>query len=419
MTECFALEKQWDIAINKHNCIIAITQTGVITEYDPKAEVLFSFGGRALSSERGGYFTKPVAVDVDDNDFIYILDQERALVQVYFPTEFANATHRAVDAYESGDYAGSLELWEDLLLLNNMSKVAHNGYGAALFALNRYEEALEEFAFTYNRTEYSETYWEIRNVWITRYITQVVTGLIIGALVLYAVSIWNRRTKVITNFLARLKPRTSGKGLIAEVTYMGALMRHPVDAYYNLKTGRKGSVRAAVIIYILAFTVYIVFSLLTALLFRPYNNINVVSPVFIVSSFFVPLAAWVIGNYMVSSINDGEGSFKNVFVCTAYAFAPFILMMPFVVVLSYALTLNESFIIVMANTVIIGWTALNFYLMVQEVHNFNFRNSMLNILLTLFAILIAIIGFLIVYLMVRQAISFFADLYREVLFRAT
>jgi hypothetical protein len=122
---------------------------------------------------------------------------------------------------------------------------------------------------------------------------------------------------------------------------------------------------------------------------------------------------------MVSSINDGEGSFKNVFICTGYAFIPVIIFLPIITVLSYAFTMNEGFIIYLCTGVAVVWSVINIYLVVQELHNFNFGNAILNIVMTLLAVLIALVGFLIVYLMFQQAISFIGDLYREVLFRVT
>jgi hypothetical protein len=186
---------------------------------------------------------------------------------------------------------------------------------------------------------------------------------------------------------------------------------------YYLKIGRHGSAASASIIYVAVFVVYLMFSLLMAFLFRIYNNINLLSPIFILSSFFIPLVLFVCGNYLVSQINDGEGSFKNVFICTAYSFAPFLLLMPFVVLVSYACTLNEGFIVDLSSIVIIAWTAVYLFIMIQELHNFTFFNALLNVLLTVGAIVIALVGFLIVYLMAKQALTFIADLYREVTFR--
>ena len=65
---------------------------------------------------------------------------------------------------------------------------------------------------------------------------------------------------------------------------------------------------------------------------------------------------WVIGNSMVSSINDGEGSIKNVYVMTAYSLAPYLLIIPPTVLLSYVLTLNEAFIIQLLWIAAVAWT---------------------------------------------------------------
>ena len=408
-----------DLAVSKRGCIFGVTQSGIISEYDPHGELVFSIGGKATSVERIGLFTVPSAIDVDDNDFIYVLDKERGLIQVYYPTEFAKATHRAIEAFDAGDFTESMEIWTDLLKLNGMSKIAHNGYGKSLFSLGLYEDAMREFEFTYNREEYSKAFWEVRNKWITSNITWIAATVIILAVVLYALNLVDKKTKVFSKFFNRFKrdKKDGGNRLWSDIKYIGKVLLHPIDSMYDLKVGKHGSVLSATIIYVIAYIVLIAFMLFSAFLFRYFNNLKFLTVGYLLSLFFLPVALWVVGNYMISSINEGEGSFKNVFVCTAYAFAPMVILLPFVVALTYVCTFNDGFIISFSSNIIFAWTAIYFVLMVLEVHCFSFANMVKNILLTLFAIIIAIVGFIIIYLMVKQVGSFFLDIVREVMFR--
>jgi len=408
-----------DLAVSKRGCIFGVTQSGVISEYDPNGELVFSIGGKATSVERIGLFTVPSAIDVDDNDFLYVLDKERGLIQVYYPTEFAKATHRAIEAFEAGDFTESMDTWIDLLKLNGMSKIAHNGYGKSLFSLGRYEEAMVEFEYTYNREEYSKAFWEVRNKLITANITWVTSTIVILALVLYVLRLVDRKTNVFSKFFGRFK-REKGSGgnrLWSDIKYIGTVLRHPIDSFYDLKVGKHGSVLSASIVYLITYVVFIGYQLGFAFLFRGINNFKYLTVSYLLAIFFLPVALWVVVNYMISAINEGEGSFKNVFICTAYAFAPTIVVMPFVILISYFCTFNESFIIGFSSSIIIYWTALYFVLMVLEVHRFSFANMVKNILLTIFAIVIAIIGFVIIYLMAKQVYQFVLDIVREVIFR--
>jgi len=63
-----------DITIANDGRIIAVTETGLIYEYDREGNLLFSLGGRAISSERNGYFTVVSGICVDENDNLYVLD---------------------------------------------------------------------------------------------------------------------------------------------------------------------------------------------------------------------------------------------------------------------------------------------------------------------------------------------------------
>jgi len=79
-----------DITIANDGRIIAVTETGLIYEYDREGNLLFSLGGRAISSERNGYFTVVSGICVDENDNLYVLDSERGLVHVFVPTLYTN-----------------------------------------------------------------------------------------------------------------------------------------------------------------------------------------------------------------------------------------------------------------------------------------------------------------------------------------
>jgi len=407
-----------DLAVSKRGCIIGVTQSGIISEYDPNGELVFSLGGKATSVERIGLFTVPSAIEVDNNDFLYVLDKERGLVQVYYPTEFAKATHRAIEAFEVGDFMESMEIWTDLLKLNGMSKIAHNGYGKSLFSLGRYEEAMDEFKYTYNREEYSKAFWEVRNKWITSNVTWITATIIIAAVALYILGKIDKKTQVFTKFFGRFKRGDKKENrLWSDIKYIGTVFRHPIDSMYDLKVGKHGSVLSATLVFVIAYAVFLGYQLGFAFLFRGINNFKYLTVSYLLSMFFLPVALFIVGNYMISAINEGEGSFKNVFVCTAYSFAPMILLMPIVILISYFCTFNESFIIGFSSTIIIAWTALYFILMVLEVHRFSFVNMVKNILLTLFAIIIAIIFFVIIYLMAKQVFMFVLDIVREVMFR--
>ncbi|MBE6750252.1 MAG: hypothetical protein E7560_03725 [Ruminococcaceae bacterium] len=168
-----------DVASGKDGFTYTLSYTGVISEYDSAGNLLFSFGGRSMSVDRNGLFTVAAAIDLDDNGFIYVLDKERGIVQVFYPTEYATLTHEATNILNKGDYEESEKIWKSILNLNGMSRVAHVGYGKSLIHQGDFKAALNEFKIANDKENYSDAFWEIRNEIINSVLPYVLIGLVV------------------------------------------------------------------------------------------------------------------------------------------------------------------------------------------------------------------------------------------------
>ena len=134
---------------------------------------------------------------------------------------------------------------------------------------------------------------------------------------------------------------------------------------------------------------------------------------------YAPFALWVVANYLVSTINDGEGSFKDIYIATIYALFPFILFKPFLIGFSNALTFNESFLIEFSNIILLGWTALMIFIMVREIHDLTFKETFKNLLITIFSMLILMLVLFIVYVLLDQVFDFVYSVIQELIIRGT
>jgi hypothetical protein len=411
-----SMVQEWnfvDVAAGPYGNCFALTYTGIINEYDGEGNLVFSFGGRAVSSERNGLFTYASAIDLDDQGFLYILDSEKGYVQVYYPTEFAGVTHNAIAQLENGNYIDSMNTWATLLKLNGMSRIAHNGYGKTLYYQQNYKEAMQHFYLAGNREYYSEAFWEIRDAWINQNIGWIIGGLILIYILWKAVRlIFKKKAEEQVK-----KRKKAGSRLIEDMLFARNLLRHPIDSFYDIKHGKRGSVLSATIIYIIAFLVFLWDRLFRGFIFN-YSDAKNTSLLFIAALFFIPCFLWVTGNYLVSSINEGEGTYKKVYIGTAYALTPYFFLTPITLVLTYVLTLNEQFIIHFSWMFFISWTCLNLFLGIMEIHNYTLKEAVKNVLVTLFFIMIAVVAFSILYIIWGQIIDFLQSLKGEVMYRA-
>ncbi len=411
------MKEEWnftDVAAGLYGNVFAVTQTGIINEYDSQGNLVFTFGGRAYDDDRNGIFTNAVAIDVDDESgILYVLDQDRALVQVFYPTDFANLTHSAVAALDKGDYESSEEIWAGLLRLNGMSQIAHMGYGKALFYQQKYKAALEHFKIANNTEYYSDAFWELRNEWLNRNIGYIFLCVILIVALLIIRSVFRKKHKK----MAAEKPVSGAKRFLKETAYIKTMLRHPIDGYYYLRRGEHGSVMTATVIYLLFFGVYLLDVLGRGYLFGVLK-LSTTNPVSVLIMFWVPLLLWLAGNYMIGTINEGEGSFKQIYVATAYAFAPYILITPFIVILSYGLTLNEAFIVNLGSLFVIAWAACLVFMSVKDIQRYSFGETVKNIFLVFFFMIMVIVAVCIVYLLFGQLVVFIKEIFGEGVYRA-
>lgn len=413
------MEDEWnfvDVASGKYGNAFALTYTGLIYEYDSAGELIFSFGGASSASDRGGTFVYASAIDTDDDGFIYVLDRENALVQVFYPTNFAISTHQAIHDLESGNYESSEQTWSAVLKLNGMSRLAHMGYGKTLFHQQRFEEALEEFKEAGNREYYSDTFWELRDAWMNKNMVYFLIILVIWVLYIIVSSIIKKRMPVKEIVKVKEIPKTKGKRFWHDITYFRYMLRHPIDGYYYLKRKHAGSMASASLLYVALLLVFLADTSFRGFVFG--FKLTSSSPVVFMGIIFLFLCAlFVIGNYMVASINEGEGSLRNIFVMFPYALSPYLVITPFIVAASYVLTLNEGFLVSMGWAVALVWSLVLVFIGLTETHNYSFTDTVKNFLLTLFFMVIAVIALMVVYLLWMQVISFFQDVIQEVIYR--
>lgn len=398
-----------DIAAYRDGLSFALTNTGIIYEYDNSGNVIFSFGGLA-TTERSGHFTNATAIDVDEAGNLYILDREGKYFQMFFPTDFANATHEALYNLSQGSYTESEETWLELLSLNGMSYIAHQGYGKVLYQQQRFKEAAEEFQIIGDKQSYSECMWEIRNNWFQSNLPYFLVLLI----VLFVLS-FVRKILLKKGILKERKP--SQNKLVLDLkrqwSYMVKMLKNPFDELYDLKKKIHGSVTSATVIFVLAFVIYLVDMFGRSFSFRMVDTQGT-ALLSMAVMFLVPALLWVIGNYMISAINDGEGTLRSVYVATAYSLVPYVVIGPIVIASTYVLTLNEAVIVHYLWVIAIAWSAALICISVREIHNYTVKETVKIILLTLFFMIMAVIVSVILYLIGQQVVLFVQDIISEV-----
>lgn len=406
-----------DAAVTPDNRVYAISADGVIGEYAEDGGLLLYFGGMANITDRNGLVAVASAIEADGDGNLFVLDKERGVLQVWYPTEYARLLHEAENDFTAGAYEDSYAKWEQIMAMNPMAYRSYYGCARALFQLGRYEEAAELYSHIELREGYSNSYWEIRSEWLRSHMEQVLMIVVLFVAVCFILNAMEKRygwrENIDEKYRSMCTKRPLFKELTADVAYF---IHHPIDGVYYLKTGRRGSVRAASILYLTALIVYMVCRGLTSFVFGGgYSYYN--DPVAILLIVLVPSALFLIGSYLISSINDGEGNFRSIYVSFAYSLSVFIICWPILTLVSHVFTLTELFIYQMIAFLILGYTCVMLFISIKEAHVYNLRKTVANILLTLFFMIVAILGVIVLFILWRELLSFVSEVLEEVCYR--
>lgn len=398
-----------------HKTIYALTAGGTISEYDIEGNLLLSFSGKRKNDDQLGLFQTASAIAVASNDDLYVVDDTAGSIQVFRKTEFTYNVHKALELYISGKYEESKGLWEEVLRYNSMFDLAHKGIGMAYYLERDYTKAMEKFEIANAKEQYSEAFWEARNIWIMNNITKLAIILVALFAVIIVVSKTNKKYHYLAVVSGPIK-RFGEKPKVKSILMMFKFIRHPMDAVYYVRYDKKIKIYNALIVLALIVAIYLLSLVFTGFLF---TDIVLEKTILLkeLTKVILPIALFIVSNYLISSLMSGEGSFKSIAINTMGSLMPIVIVMPWIILISNALTLNEGFLYYFPLVVMFIWTGVLLFVVIKETHNYSVKKTIVNFLLTALMMFVLIIAIILLYLVFAQLFGFFVDLVKEVIFR--
>jgi hypothetical protein len=177
------------------------------------------------------------------------------------------------------------------------------------------------------------------------------------------------------------------------------------------------SVLSATILYIILYLEFLFMKYFTGFIFRGGTSLEQINFGMEFILLFLPILLFIVSNYLVSTINDGEGRFSDIYIGTIYSLAPIIVLLVPITLMSNVLTLNEYFLYVFFMQVMMGWSLIILFIMIKEIHAFEFWGTVRNILTTIFCMIIIVLVCFIIYVLMDQVIDFVTAIIQEVILR--
>lgn len=309
--------------------------------YDQYGQLLFVFGD---TGSMLGNIQKMSAIAYQDSNML-ILDSTAKSVTLYSRTDYGDTLITALQNEIDRNYDAAVEDYQNILQRNSNFDSAYIGIGKALYRQGKYDESMKMFKSAYEVTNYSNAFKMQRQQWANKYF--IIIPIVVVVLLVLLVKFFGYANKVNKSVTTSSGKRTFKQ----EVMYAFHLIFHPFDGFWDLKHEKRGSLRGALFYLVLALIAICYNSVGRAYIFNPRASFASMFSTCI--SLLVPVLLWVTANWCLTTLFDGEGSIKDIFIATCYSLVPLILFMIPATAITNVLTLSEASIYNMLMT--LGW----------------------------------------------------------------
>lgn len=382
-----------------------------IFTYDSRGQLLYAFGD---SGSQLGNLKSPTAIVYVGSD-IYVLGQSiiagrGSVITVFQRTEYGDLIDSAIQYNNERQYDLALEKWKEILQRNNNFDSAYVGIGENLFLKGEYEEAMRYFKAATDTTDYSECFRMLRKAWVEKYFLVVL--VVIGVLIFLLVKAFSAIKKKNNAGTTKTGKRTFWE----EVLFAFHLIMHPFDGFWDLKHEKRGSVRGAIFYVALASLTVVYNSVGMAYIFNPYSAYagNGFNFFYSIATVIVPLALWCVANWCITTLFDGEGTLKDIFISTSYSLLPMTLTLIPATLLSNIAVEGEGAMITLVSTLGFIWMGLLIFFGTMTTHGYSMGKNILATLGTILGMLFIMFLIMLFFNLIRGMVSFVTGLIEEI-----
>ena len=399
---------------------------GRVFTYNSNGELLFAFGdggsGSGNTGKQGSLsslqsMTYQLAMNQDPDAAIptynlILLDRSTCMFTVFTRTEYGDIVIEALAQENLRRYDTAEQYWRTILEKNSNFDTAYIGVGKALYRQGKYEEAQEMFEAAFETEYYSKAYAELRKLWVANgWHLVIIAVVVIGFLVLLVKGLGKAK-----KFNARVSLKPGKKTYWEELIFPFHLVFHPFDGFWDLKHEKRGSVRGGLTIMGLTIIMFYYKAAGTGYIFDPRRNVP--SIIIQAISIALPVMLWVTANWCLTTLFDGEGSYRDVFVATTYSLSPFPPILLLNTLLSNVLTGQEEAILSLLMGIAIVWVGFLIFFGMLVTHGYSLPKNIVTTLGTALALSVLIFVSILFSSLVIKMVSFVASIVIEVSNRA-
>ena len=375
--------------------------------YDNDGNLLFAFGDKG---DQNGLIQNLVAIAYQGTNMM-LVDGTKNTVSIFKRTSYGDLLASALQNTEDQNYEDAVTYYRAILQHNNNYDAAYVGIADSLYREGKFVDAMIYYRQALDTENYSKAYSEYRKEWVEKHI------LLIPLVVILFCVAWAMFLKYANKINKQGNVYKEKRTLKEELLYAFHLIFHPFDGYWDLKHERRGGVRGATVILAATVLVFVYQAVGRGYLYNPYGtSVNYLMQI---SSVLLPLFLWVTANWCLTTLFDGEGTFKDIYIATCYALTPLPIVMIPTIWLSNIVTVNEMGILALINSIAAVWMGLLVFFGMMVTHDYSLPKNILTTIGTIVGAAFIMFVIILFGTLLTQVFTFFYNIYAELSFRAS
>ena len=376
-----------------------------IYTYDSDGNLLYIFGDKG---SQFGNIEKATSITYQGTN-ILVLDETNRAVTVYRRTEYANLLSGAIELQNQRRYDDAAGEWNKVLAKNNNFDTAYVAMGKALYRQGEFDKAIEYFQNAFDTENYALAFKEVRSDFMEDWFLLFIVGIVVLLLLMGKVLGW----------MGKVNKAATGKGgtrtFKEEFCYGLHLIFHPFDGYWDLKHEKRGSMRAAVTFVVLTILAFYYQSIGQGYYYNPQGVYGTIfSQMF---SVLIPFVLFIVANWCFTTLFDGEGSLKDIFIAAAYGLYPLPLFIVISTILTNVLVGTEAQITSMLVVIAAIWMVLLIIIGMQVTHDYSMGKNILTIIATIVGMVFIMFIILLFTSLITKMTSFVTTITSEISYR--
>lgn len=374
---------------------------GKVYVYDSECNSITVFGNGLGEGSQLGTFTSGCAIETI-GDKLFVADSVNKNITVFEPTEYGLLVMQADILTLKGDYENALPLWEKVLKLSRNNQLCYFGIAKAKLQSGDHKAALEYAKLGENQVIYTQAYTKMfnnfmsENLWWILVLSLVVVCILIVALVIKSkkgiVLVKNERVRVATS-----------------------MMLHPFESCNAIKYKNLGSLTIACIITLLFYVITVSKDIYSGFMYVKIDKSDF-NALFVLGGTVGLVLLWSIVNWAVCTLFEGKGRLKEIFIVTAYSLIPLLIGYLFFIVASHVLPSGTGFAqsIVTISMIV---TAILLFIGLIVIHEFSAWKVLAIVAATIVGIIVVIFILFMIFIFIQNLFVFIIGLFGEAALR--